>query len=149
MKIQKSAEDYLETILILSEKNGEVRSVDIAEQLGVTKPSVSYAIKRLRENGYIVWNEEKHISLTESGLSIASDIYTRHKRLIDLFVALGVDLETATKDAHKVEHDLSDVTFEAICRYSINHLHQVHNDCLQYCKNPQADCLEEKKLTLI
>ena len=115
--IGKSAEDYLESMIILKEKNGYIRSVDIAGFLGVTKPSVSNAMKRLREEGYIEMNRSGFITVTEKGMDIADKIYTRHKKLTDFFVALGVDPETAEDDACKIEHDLSDATFNAICNH--------------------------------
>ena len=113
--IGKSAEDYLESMIILKEKNGYIRSIDIATFLGVTKPSVSNAMKRLREEGYIEMNRSGFITVTEKGMEIADKIYTRHKKLTDFFVALGVNEEVAEDDACKIEHDLSDETFEAIC----------------------------------
>lgn len=113
--IGKSAEDYLESMIILKEKNGYIRSVDIAGFLGVTKPSVSSAMKRLREEGYIEMNRSGFITVTEKGMEIADKIYTRHKKLTDFFIALGVNEEVAEDDACKIEHDLSDETFEAIC----------------------------------
>ena len=115
--IGKSAEDYLESMIILKEKNGYVRSIDIAGFLGVTKPSVSNAMKRLREEGYIEMDKSGLITVTEKGMEIADKIYTRHKKLTDFFVALGVDPDIAEDDACKIEHDLSDETFEAICRH--------------------------------
>lgn len=117
MEIRKSAEDYLEMMLILKEKHGYIRSIDIAEELGVKKPSVSYATKRLKENGYITMDSENLITLTKSGMEIASHMYERHKLLTDVLIALGVDTETARADACKIEHDLSHKSFEAICRY--------------------------------
>lgn len=113
--IGKSAEDYLESMIILKEKNGYIRSIDIATFLGVTKPSVSNAMKRLREEGYIEMNRSGFITVTEKGMEIADKIYTRHKKLTDFFIALGVTAEVAEDDACKIEHDLSDETFEAIC----------------------------------
>ena len=118
MKIQKSAEDYLETMLMMKEKHGYIRSVDIAHELGVTKPSVSYATKRLRENGYISMDETGLITLTEAGYSIASGIYDKHKMLTKFFMSLGVSEETAREDACKIEHDLSEETYLAICRHA-------------------------------
>lgn len=115
--IGKSAEDYLESMIILKEKNGYIRSIDIATFLGVTKPSVSNAMKRLREEGYIEMNRSGFITVTEKGMEIADKIYTRHKKLTDFFVVLGVNEEVAEDDACKIEHDLSDETFEAICNH--------------------------------
>ncbi len=114
MKIQKSSEDYLEAMLMLKEKHGFIRSVDIAALLGVTKPSVSYATKRLRENGYITMDPDGLIGLTDAGMEIASRIYERHKLLTQLLIGLGVSEETAREDACKIEHDLSVETFNAI-----------------------------------
>lgn len=118
MKIQKAAEDYLEAMLMLKEKNGFIRSIDIAEQLGVTKPSVSYSTKRLRENGYITMDETGLITLTEMGMEIAKSMYERHNLLTEFFVRLGVDEKTAREDACKVEHDISETTFSAICEHA-------------------------------
>jgi DtxR family Mn-dependent transcriptional regulator len=118
MKIEKSAEDYLESMLMMQEKHGYIRSVDIAEQRGVTKPSVTYTTKRLRENGYITMDDDGRITLTDSGYRIASDIYNRHKLLTEFLTALGVDKKTAAGDACKIEHDLSEETFAAICRHA-------------------------------
>ena len=115
MKIQKAAEDYLEAMLMLKEKNGYIRSIDIAQQLGVSKPSVTYSTKRLRENGFITMDKDGLITLTETGMEIASRIYTRHKVLTQFFMKIGVPEETALSDACKVEHDLSPETFQAIC----------------------------------
>ena len=114
MKIQKSAEDYLETMLMLQKNRGFIRSIDIADHLGVTKPSVSYATKRLRENGYITMEKDGLITLTQAGLDIAENMYTRHKLLTEFFVRLGVSEEIAREDACKIEHDISQQTFEAI-----------------------------------
>ena len=113
--IGKSAEDYLESMIILKEKNGFVRSIDIAGFLGVTKPSVSNAMKRLREEGYIEMDRSGHITVTDKGMEIADKIYTRHKILKDFFVSLGVDPDIAEEDACRIEHDISDETFNAIC----------------------------------
>ena len=114
MNIHESAEDYLETIMMLQEEKGYVRSVDIAAHLNVTKPSVSFAMKRLRENGYIVMDEENLITLTEQGESIARRIYDRHQVLTSFLMQIGVDPTTAREDACKIEHDISEKTFEAI-----------------------------------
>ena len=117
MHIHESAEDYLEAILRLREQKGYVRSVDIAALLGVTKPSVSFAMKKLRENGYIHMAEDNLITLTETGEGIALKVYDRHKTIMSFLMALGVSEETAREDACKIEHDLSDETFNAIQRH--------------------------------
>ena len=117
MKIMKSAEDYLETMLMLQERHGYIRSIDIAAELGVTKPSVSYATKRLREAGYISMAEDGHITLLPPGLEIAERIYERHKLLTELLTNLGVDPAQAREDACKIEQDLSVESFEAIKRH--------------------------------
>ncbi len=122
MKIMKSAEDYLEAMLMMREKHGYIRSIDIATELGVTKPSVSYATKRLREAGYISMAEDGHIMLNPSGLEIAERIYERHRVLTQLLTAIGVDQKTAREDACKIEHDLSVETFDAIKRYMNSHM---------------------------
>ena len=114
MNIHESAEDYLERILMLSEEKCAVRSVDIAAGLGVTKPSVSFAMKQLRENGYILMDKDSLITLTDAGMEIAQRIYTRHKVLTQYLLELGVDEETARQDACRIEHDISPATFEAI-----------------------------------
>lgn len=114
MEIHESAEDYLETILILKERIGQVRSIDIATEMNYTKPSISVAMKKLRENGYILVDKDGFITLTDSGHKIASDIYNRHQVLTNFFVSLGVDAKTAAEDACKIEHDLSAQTFEKI-----------------------------------
>ncbi len=116
MTIQKSAEDYLEAMLMLKEERGFIRSVDIAEKLGVTKPSVSYATKRLRNSGYITMDETGRITLTDTGLEIAERIYERHTLITRLFEHLGVSSEVARADACKIEHDLSEETFDAVRR---------------------------------
>lgn len=114
MKIQESAENYLETILILHHKKGMVRSIDIANALNFSKPSVSVAMKNLRENGYISVSPEGSISLLPAGQKIAETIYERHTLLTDLLTALGVSPETAAEDACRVEHVISAETFDAI-----------------------------------
>ena len=117
MEIHKSAEDYLEAMLMMKEKHGFIRSLDVAEQLGVTKPSVSYATKHLREGRYITMDKDNMITLTDSGMEIARRIYTRHKKLTEFLIKLGVDEPIAHEDACKVEHDISEETFQAICRH--------------------------------
>lgn len=114
MKIQESAENYLETILILKNKNGAVRSIDIANELGFSKPSVSVAMKNLRENGYIEVDSSGYITLLDSGRRIAEKIYERHTTLSKWFVSLGVDAKTAAEDACRIEHIISSESFEAI-----------------------------------
>lgn len=118
MTIRKSAEDYLEAMLMMKELHGYIRSIDLAEHLGVTKPSVSYATKRLRENGYITMDHSGFITLSETGMEIAERIYTRHKVLTEFFTNLGVDPETAREDACKVEHDLSEETFRLLTEHA-------------------------------
>ena len=117
MKILRASEDYLEAMLMMQEKHGYIRSIDVAEHLGVTKPSVTYTTKRLRESGYITMDRDGLITLTESGMEIADRIYTRHKTLTEFFIRIGVDEKTAREDACKVEHDLSEKTFAAICEH--------------------------------
>ena len=114
MRIHKSAEDYLEMILRLTEEKGYARSVDIAMGLGVSKPSVSVAMKQLREGNYIVMDKDNYISLTETGMEIAQRIYERHKVLTRMLKMIGVDEKTAEDDACKVEHDISVQTFTAL-----------------------------------
>ena len=114
MRIHKSAEDYLEMILRLTEEKGYARSVDIAMGLGVSKPSVSVAMKQLREGGYIVMDKDNYISLTDTGKEIAHRIYERHKVLTRMLTMIGVDEQTAENDACKVEHDISVQTFTAL-----------------------------------
>ena len=114
MNIYESAEDYLEQILVLLENKGYARSTDIAESLGYTKPSVSVAMKKLRENGYISMEKGGLISLTDKGYPIARRIYDRHLTLTKFFVSIGVDDAAARIVACKVEHDLSEKSFTAI-----------------------------------
>ena len=118
MNIHKSAEDYLEAMLMLKEERGYIRSIDVADKLGVTKPSVSYATKRLRENGYISFDPAGMIVLEKPGLEIAERMLERHNLLTELLIGLGVSPETAREDACKIEHDLSVETFDAIRRHA-------------------------------
>ena len=115
MNIYESAEDYLEQILMLLEQKGHARSVDIAAGLNVSKPSVSVAMKKLKENGYIKMSTDNLISLTDKGYAIARKIYDRHRMLTKYLVQLGVSEETAREDACKIEHDLSEESYTAIC----------------------------------
>lgn len=117
MNIYESAEDYLERILMLSEEKGNVRAIDIAHSMGYSKPSVSIAMKKLLENGYIEISSTSLITLTDLGKSIASRIYERHKILSSILIALGVDEKIAKEDACKLEHDLSNISFEKIKEY--------------------------------
>ena len=117
MPIQESGEMYLETIYVLSKKLDNVRSIDIASQMGFSKPSVSRAMGVLKEKEYIEIDRSGNVTLTKSGLRIAKTIYERHTVLTDVLVALGVDKETATDDACRIEHYISDKTFKAIKKY--------------------------------
>lgn len=122
MKIHQSAEDYLEKILMIRERKGEVHSIDIANELGFSKPSVSVAMKNLRQAGYISMDGNGAITLEPPGYEIASRIYQRHKLLTRILAALGIDEETAAQDACKIEHDLSPETFEKLRAYAEAHL---------------------------
>ena len=113
-KIKESAEDYLETILVLGESREHVRSIDIVKHMSLSKPSVSVAMKRLRESGYINMNDEGYITLTDSGRAIAEKIYERHVFISQWLEDLGVNKDTALEDACRIEHVLSDKTFNAI-----------------------------------
>ena len=121
MVIHESAEDYLESILIVQERLGSVRSIDIVNELGYSKPSVSIAMKKLRENGYISMAADGTITLNDSGLEVASRVYGRHKTLTRLFTLLGVSPEIAAEDACKVEHDLNEETFARITEFVQKH----------------------------
>ena len=121
MNIYESAEDYLEAILILRERQGMVRSIDVVHQLELTKPSVSVAMKRFRENGYIEMDADGYITLLPPGEEIAQRIYGRHKLLTQFLILLGVSEETAAADACKMEHDLSEETFEKIKAHAQRH----------------------------
>ena len=114
LKIQESAEDYLEAILAIREKKGTARSIDVAHHLNYSKPSVSRAMSLLRENGYVTMDKDGLIDLTGAGMEIASRIYERHRFLCKWLVALGVSPETAAEDACRIEHDVSDETFQKI-----------------------------------
>ena len=111
MKLQKSGEDYLETILILKHRNGFVRSIDIAKAMSFSKPSVSRAVSLLKGAGHITVNDDGSIELTQTGLKIAETIYTRHLLLTEWLTAIGVSPETAAEDACKMEHVISQETF--------------------------------------
>ena len=117
MKTQESAENYLETILMLSQNGNPVRSIDIANELAYSKPSVSVAMKNLRGGGHIVMDESGHITLTDSGREIAQAMYDRHTLVSDWLIFLGVDRETAVSDACKIEHGMSARSFSAIKKH--------------------------------
>lgn len=117
MRMNESAENYLETILVLQKRNGNVRSIDIAHELSFSKPSVSVAMKNFREKGYITINDSGNISLTDEGLKIAEYVYERHQVIATALMALGVDKETAFEDSCKIEHDISDKSFKKIKEY--------------------------------
>ncbi len=118
MKILESAENYLETILILHKRNGNVRSIDIANELDYTKPSVSIAMKHLREDGFIEMDRAGYITLCPSGMEIAEKIYERHTLLSKWLISLGVSPEIAAEDACRIEHVLSTETFDAIKKHA-------------------------------
>ena len=114
MNLQESGEMYLETILILTEKNPHVRSIDVCEHMGFSKPSVSRAIGLLKSGGYVVVDGDGYITLTPLGAEVAHKMYDRHKILTDFLVSLGVSCDVASQDACRIEHDISDESFEAI-----------------------------------
>ena len=121
MRLQESGEMYLEAILVLSRKLSHVRSVDVSEYLGYSKPSVSRAMGLLRQGEYIVVEPDGAITLTETGRQIAEKIYERHTLLTELLVKMGVSQETAAADACRLEHAISDESFQAIKRYAAEH----------------------------
>ena len=118
MRILKSSEDYLEAMLMMREQHGYIRSIDIAGELKVSKPSVSYAVKRLRENGYILMDKDGLITLTDKGMDIAERVYDRHKTLTRFLQSIGVSEDAARADACKIEHDLSEETFAAVKKHT-------------------------------
>ena len=126
LKTGESAETYLETILVLSKTKNTVRSIDIANELEYSKPSVSIAMKNLRENGHITVDEDGHITLTQSGLKIAESIYERHSVISDFLKSLGVDAKTAINDACRIEHVISEQSFEKL---SNHYKHLTANKC--------------------
>lgn len=117
MQLQESGEMYLETIYILTEESPHVRSIDVCEHMGFSKPSVSRAVGLLKSGGYISVDKDGYISLTEVGREVAVKMYDRHRLLTDFLVSLGVDREVATNDACKIEHHISDESFEALKRH--------------------------------
>ena len=118
MEILRASEDYLESMLMMKQLHGYIRSIDVAEHLGVTKPSVTYATRRLKESGHITMDKDGLITLTESGMAVASKMLDRHRTLTAFLIDLGVDAKTAEEDACKIEHDLSQQTYEAICAHA-------------------------------
>lgn len=118
MKLYESAEDYLERILVIKNKKGFVRSIDIASDMQFSKPSVSVAMKKLRENGYIIVDDNGYINLTELGQTVANKTYERHIILTRALIQLGVSEENAKADACKIEHDICDETFQAIKKHT-------------------------------
>ena len=117
MRLQESGEMYLEAILVLSRRGKPVRSIDVGEYLGYTKPSVSRAMSLLRGGGYVLTDKDGYLTLTEAGLEVAERIYERHQVLSKLFISMGVDEEIATEDACRIEHVISSTTFDAIKQY--------------------------------
>ena len=118
MILHESMEMYLETILILKERLHNVRAIDIAKQMNFSKPTVSIALKKLKENDYVDINDHNnYVTLTEKGLAIANNIYDKHKTLTDFLVSIGVSKENAANDACKIEHDISEETFLCIKKY--------------------------------
>lgn len=121
MSLRESGEMYLETIYVLSKKSDSVRSLDVAEQMGFSKPSVSRAVKLLKEGEYLTVDKDGYLHLTESGLAVAKKIYERHTVLTELLVSLGVSRETAAEDACKIEHVISDESFAAMKNHLNSH----------------------------
>ena len=121
MTVRESGEMYLEAILVLAKKSGYVRSIDVSEYLGYSKPSVSRAMGILRQGGYILMEKDGAITLTDSGKKLAETIYERHTVLSELLIRLGVDEKTATDDACRIEHVISDESFQAIKQYYYQH----------------------------
>lgn len=117
MLYNKSSEDYLETILLLREKLGDVRSIDVANETGYTKPSISVAMKKLREQQYIHMDKKGLITLTVKGQELAETIYTKHRYLKQFFIQIGVDEKIAAQDACKIEHEISDASFQCIKKH--------------------------------
>ena len=121
MVLHESAEDYLETILILFERNGQVRSIDIVNEMNFSKPSISIAMKKLRENGYIRMDVNGLITLTDEGREIAERIYSRHKLLTKVLEEIGIDGKKAEDEACKIEHDIDDETYEKISEFYLRY----------------------------
>ena len=128
MVLHESAEDYLETILILYERNGQVRSIDIVNEMNFSKPSISIAMKKLRENGYIRMDVNGLITLTDEGKAIAERIYSRHKLLTKVLEAIGIDEKKAEDEACKIEHDIDDETYERIRDFYLRYTEKMGAD---------------------
>ena len=118
MAVSEAIENYLETIHILSLKSSEVHAIDVCSYLGYSRPTVSIVLRQMRESGLVTVDDDNHIHLTPEGLSIAEAIYERHTTLSQLFISIGVSPETALRDACKIEHDLSEETYQAIKRFA-------------------------------
>ena len=125
MHLQESGEMYLETIYILSKKSSYVRSIDVGEYMGYSKPSVSRAVSILKKGGYVLMDDNGHLTLTDTGLEIAQKIYERHTTLTDFLIRLGVNEKTAAEDACKMEHDISDETFAAMKKYAEKYINEL------------------------
>ena len=121
MQLQESGEMYLETILVLSKEKNYVRSIDVCEYMGYSKPSISRAVSILRNNGYLDMDDKGYLTLTEQGLAVAEKIYERHQVLTKILLSVGVDSKSATEDACRIEHVISDETFAAIKKYMAEH----------------------------
>lgn len=125
MHLQESGEMYLETIYILSKKSSYVRSIDVGEYMGYSKPSVSRAVSILKKGGYVLMDDNGHLTLTDTGLEIAQKIYERHATLTDFLIRLGVNEKTAAEDACKMEHDISDETFAAMKKHAEKYINEL------------------------
>lgn len=121
MELHESAENYLETILMLKNKNGAVRSIDIASEMSFSKASVSVAMKSFKQNGYITVDENGYIELTPGGLAVAEKVYERHEIIAKALIAIGVSDEVAYEDSCKIEHDISNESFDLLKKYLIKH----------------------------
>jgi Mn-dependent DtxR family transcriptional regulator len=117
MKIQEAAQNYLETILVINNRQGHVRAIDICNELSYSKPTVSIVMKHFRENGYIITDSEGYITLTDKGRIIAESMYERHNVIAHILIGIGVDEDTAFRDACKIEHDISQKSFECMKKY--------------------------------
>lgn len=117
MKIQEAAQNYLETILVINDRQGHVRAIDICNELSYSKPTVSIVMKHFRENGYIITDSEGYITLTDKGRIIAESMYERHNVIAHILIGIGVDEDTAFRDACKIEHDISEKSFECMKKY--------------------------------